>query len=99
MRIPYIINKNTKVEYTPSKATVDLVGETGRKIISENFNWDDELCPSLATLCVQAICKSFKDFPRLDLPCPDRNYLLEILPTDLPLELTVPLIEVSVLIT
>lgn len=94
MRIPYIINKDTVTEYTPSKETLELLGEANRKIRPEDYDWDSDLCPSLVTFCVRAICDNFKDFPLLELPCPDRNHLLEILPLDLPLELVVPLIEV-----
>lgn len=96
MRIPHIINKDVKNVYTPSAQTLELVSEIDRKIRSEDFEWDDDQLPTLATLCVRSIAKNFKDHPLLDLPfCADRDHLLQILPLDLPLELVVPLIEVG----
>lgn len=95
MRIPYIINKDVKNVYTPSKETLELVSEIERKIRSEDFEWDEGLVPSLVTFCVRAIANNFSIHPLLKLPfCADRDHLLQILPTDLPLELVVPLIEV-----
>lgn len=94
MRVPHIIDRNTRTEYEPSKDTTELVGESERIIVSENFEWDNKLCPTLVTQCVRAICKTFKESPLLNLTCPEKNHLLEILPTDLPLEVVVPLIEV-----
>lgn len=97
MRIPYIINKDVKNVYTPSKQTLELVSEVDRQIHSEDFNWDNSFVPSLVTICVKSIARNFKDHPMLDLPfCQDRDHLLQILPTDLPLELVVPLIEVFI---
>lgn len=98
MRVPHVINRNTKYEFDASKETLELLGEEGRKLLSENFEWDAKLCPTLVTICVRAICKNFKENPLLELPCPDKNHLLEILPTDVPLELVVPLIEVFIII-
>lgn len=93
MRIPYVIDKNVKDVYHPSPATQQLLGELNRQLEPEDFEWDADLCPSLVTLCVQAVCKQFEEHPLLELPfCADRDHLLQILPTDLPLELVVPLI-------
>lgn len=95
MRIPFIINKDVKNVYIPAKETLELVSEVERIIRSEDFEWDNNLVPSLVTLCVRTIATSFHQHPLLDLPfCADRDHLLQILPTDLPLELVVPLIEV-----
>ncbi|KAK9711116.1 Leucine rich repeat [Popillia japonica] len=94
MRFPHIINDNTRIEYTPAEAALDLQDESDRKVKAEDFEWDSELCPLLSTLCIQAIAKNFSKKPLLDeLPCHDRLYLLEILSTDLDLEIVVPLIE------
>ncbi|XP_044258973.1 dynein regulatory complex subunit 5-like [Tribolium madens] len=94
MRIPYKINKNTHLTYEASPESLILVGEPERQILSENFQWDKNHCPSLATLCVEVIKSKFTDNSLLDeLPCQDRDYLLEILDLALPLQLVVPLIE------
>ncbi|CAH1374531.1 dynein regulatory complex subunit 5-like [Tenebrio molitor] len=94
MRIPYKINKNTYITYDASPESLILVKEDERQILSENLEWDKEHCPSLTTLCVEAIKSNFAKSPLLnELPCQDRDYLLEILDVDLPLDLVIPLIE------
>jgi hypothetical protein len=96
MRIPYKINKNTYITYDASPESLILVKEDERQILSENLEWDKEHCPSLTTLCVEAIKSNFAKSPLLnELPCQDRDYLLEILDVDLPLDLVIPLIEVK----
>lgn len=96
MRFPHIIAENTRIAYTPSPAALELEGEINRKVKAEDFEWDKDLCPPLSTLCIRAIAKNFKNEQLLDeLPCEDRLHLLEILPTDLELEIVVPLIEVK----
>ncbi|RZC36889.1 hypothetical protein BDFB_004457 [Asbolus verrucosus] len=94
MKIPYEINKNTHITYKPSPESLLLVGEDTRQIISEDFEWDKDHCPALITLCVEAINANFEKDPLLDeLPCQDRDHLLEILDVNLPLELVIPLID------
>nr|CAH7727254.1 unnamed protein product [Callosobruchus chinensis] len=92
MRIPHIINSNTLKVYTPSPECLELPGEIARQIKAEDFTWDDAFVPLLSDFAVQVINKNFENKPILDeLPCEDRNYLLEILYLDLPLELMIPL--------
>lgn len=96
MRYPYVINTNTKIAYTPSDASLALLREVDRRVFPEDLEWSDKECPSLVTCCVITISKNFVDHPILDeLPGSERDHLLEILPTDLPLELVIPLIDVS----
>lgn len=54
-----------------------------------------DLPPTLVSLCVMAIAKNFEACPIINelVLCADRDFLLEILPTDLPLSLVVPIIE------
>ncbi|CAH1173486.1 unnamed protein product [Phaedon cochleariae] len=93
MRIPHSINPSTLVEYSPSPESLDLVGEDQRKIISENFDWNKDHCPTLIHFCLKAIAKNFEKKPIFDeLPCEDKDQLLEIIPTDLPLEQAIPFI-------
>lgn len=95
MRFPHIISGNTRIEYTSSPAALELEDEVNRKVKADDFEWDTEICPLLSTLCIQAIAKDFKNKQLLEeLPCQDKLHLLEILPTDLELEIVVPLIEV-----
>ncbi|KAG5884487.1 hypothetical protein JTB14_001282 [Gonioctena quinquepunctata] len=94
MRIPHSINPNTLEEYSPSPETLDLLGEIERKLFSEDFQWNKDHLPSLVDLCVQCIAKHFEQFPLYEeLPCEDKDHLLELISVDLPLELVVPMIE------
>lgn len=96
MRVPYVINNNTRLVYTPSENCHQILGEQGRHVFPEDLTWGDSNFPTLITLCVQAISQSFKVRQILEeLHCADRDYLLEILSITLPLELTIPLINVS----
>lgn len=62
---------------------------------TEDASWDDGIIPDLKILALRTIVSTWKDNPVLkDLPtCADRDVLLETLPTDLPIELTIPRIE------
>lgn len=96
MRIPYVISKNTIKAYEPSDVALRLIGELARNVHPENLNWDSALCPSLVTLCIESLAKNFENRNCYDdLFHADKDNLLELLSTSLPLELTVPLIEVS----
>lgn len=98
MRIPHIINENTVEVYKPSNESINLIDENKRKLISENFEWNKYHCPSLIDFCVQQINATFEGKAILnELPCADRDYLLELLSVQLPLNLVIPLINVNVL--
>lgn len=99
MRIPHIINKDTLAAYVPSPESLALKGENDRIIKSEDFTeWDKDIVPKLNELCVSALNKTFEKKPILDsLMCDDRNYLLEILSVNLPLEFAIQKIDVSLL--
>lgn len=88
MRIPHIISKNIVNVYSPSPETLDFIGESERRILSENVTWNENHIPPLADFCVQTISKNFEKYPDImrDMPCENRDYLTEILPTDLTLE-------------
>lgn len=96
MRFPHVINPNTREAYAPSPAALNLIRERNRRVFPENLEWGDDRCPSLVTFCIIAISKQFTRNPLLaELPEAERDQLLEILPTDLSLDLVVPLIDVS----
>ncbi|KAF3423407.1 hypothetical protein E2986_01732 [Frieseomelitta varia] len=71
------------------------MNEVDRTIRPEDVSWDEESVPSLKTLALRVIASVWKKNPILEeLPtCEDRNMLMEILPTDLPFELTIRKIE------
>lgn len=84
-------NGSTRCSYE----TTRLTSERDRTLRSEDVLWDGSRVPSLRSLALLAIAAAWKDNPILDqLPTrDDRNELIEILPTDLPFELTIARIE------
>ncbi|KYN01070.1 T-complex-associated testis-expressed protein 1 [Cyphomyrmex costatus] len=95
MRIPHTISRNVVATYRCSPETSLLPQEQGRTLRAEDASWDDGVIPDLKILALRSIVSTWKDNPVLeDLPtCADRDVLVETLPTDLPLELTIPRIE------
>lgn len=94
MRFPYVISENTREAYTPSSTALQLTLEQLRQTFPERLEWGDDHCYSLTRLCVESISKNFAKQPVLDkVNGADQDLLLEILPTDLPLEIVVPLID------
>ncbi|KAK4883284.1 hypothetical protein RN001_006603 [Aquatica leii] len=96
MRFPHIINENTKDEYEASVTSLNLKLEQNRKVHSEDLKWGDDHVPSLAMCCVKAISKNFEKHPVIHkVSGADKDYLIEILSTKLPLELVIPLINIK----
>ncbi|CAL7938947.1 unnamed protein product [Xylocopa violacea] len=91
MKIPHSIPRNVLEAYRCSDETTRLMNEIDRTIRPENVSWDEYRVPSLKTLALRAIASVWEKNPILkELPtCEDRNTLIEILPTDLPFELTI----------
>lgn len=96
MRVPHVIEVNTKFIYDPPPDVIARFGnEVGRTLCAENYQWDTDMIETLAMLCLKNIAKNFSTYPVIDkLTCEDRNVLVELLPTDLDLQFVVPLIEV-----
>ncbi|XP_067000545.1 dynein regulatory complex subunit 5 [Anabrus simplex] len=93
MRIPHTIPIETQEVFRPSGVSLNLLGEKDRTLRAENFTWDSELPESLVTWCIRTLVSDYQNNPLLDeLLDEDRDFLLETLPIDLPLTLTVPLI-------
>ncbi|XP_039282090.1 dynein regulatory complex subunit 5 [Nilaparvata lugens] len=95
MRIPHTLRVNVIRVYASSTQSRQLLGEMNRSIESDNFSWDKYDPLSLMDTCVKVMAEGFemcyeyiKRLPRQDL-----DYVLEILRTDLPVHLTVPVIE------
>lgn len=95
MRIPHTVPWNVFEAYRCSYETTRLSLERDRTIRSEDAFWDEGRLLSLRTLAIRAIAAAWKDNPILDeLPtCENRVTLIEILPIDLPFELTIKVIE------
>ncbi|XP_023705077.1 dynein regulatory complex subunit 5 [Cryptotermes secundus] len=93
MRVPHTIPHNTSLVYQSSEQTQNLPGEVNRTLRAEDVTWDKEIPSTLATLCVKSLASHFQEKRVLgELSEEDQCLLLETLPTDLPLTLTVPLI-------
>ncbi|KAJ1527474.1 hypothetical protein ONE63_007447 [Megalurothrips usitatus] len=93
MRIPYSIPQQTLRTYDCSRETGQLAGEFRRRLKAESAQWDGSTAPSLKQLAVQALGHSLSNRTRLEaLPAEDFQRLLETLSTEVPLELSVPLV-------
>ncbi|KAL3288185.1 hypothetical protein HHI36_002635 [Cryptolaemus montrouzieri] len=93
-RIPHTMNKNTYKQYEASNETLALESEQNRNIHAENLGWNVSHPPTLTDCCVVSLSRHFEKLRLLnEVPCENRTYLLEILPTDIPLEITIPLID------
>ncbi|XP_046489443.1 dynein regulatory complex subunit 5 isoform X1 [Neodiprion pinetum] len=91
MRIPYTISRNVFETYRCSQQTIQLPNEQERTLRPEDENWDANIVPELKVLAMHVLVEHWQDNPILDeLPTPvDRDLLLELLPTNLPFELTI----------
>ncbi|XP_056636675.1 dynein regulatory complex subunit 5 [Diorhabda sublineata] len=93
MRVPHTVSKLLVELHTPSPECLDLIGEDQRQILAEDLNWNNGEVPTLVDLCVKKIAEKFEERPYFDeLPCEDRDHLLELISTNLPLEMAIPLI-------
>ncbi|XP_026668671.1 dynein regulatory complex subunit 5 [Ceratina calcarata] len=95
MKIPHTVPNHVLQTYRCSDETTRLKYEVYRTIQPENVSWDEYRVPSLKTLALRVIASVWEKYPLVDeLPtCEDRNALIEILPTDLPFELTITKID------
>ncbi|KZC15071.1 T-complex-associated testis-expressed protein 1 [Dufourea novaeangliae] len=96
MKIPHSIPNNVFEAYRCSYETTRLSSEKERVLRSEDVLWDVDRVPSLRTLALHVLAVAWKDNHPImeDLPTSeDRDKLIEILPVDLPFELTIRKIE------
>lgn len=99
MRVPFTVDPLTKEVYAPSSVSLRLKDEIERKIRAEHYTTFVSAVETLVTICVQAIAKNFERNPLYtELLQSDKDYLVEILSTDLPLQLVITLIDVSIII-
>ncbi|KAK2588730.1 hypothetical protein KPH14_001618 [Odynerus spinipes] len=91
MRIPHTVTENIFQAYRCSAETASLPNELRRTLYSEDQKWDERSPPDLKIFALRAIVSVWKDNPIFEeLPtCTDRDILVEMLPTDLPFELTI----------
>lgn len=94
MRVPHVINTNVQEVYQPSAQTLILLDEVNRKIRASNLLWTSSEIETLATQALKVIANNFEKYPIIDYLIPqDRDHLIEIIDTTLPLTITIPLID------
>ncbi|CAG9830543.1 unnamed protein product [Diabrotica balteata] len=94
MRIPHTVDPLIVDLHKPPAECLNLVGEDKRLIIAEDLSWNQHHVPTLADLCVKRIAERFEEKPYfLELPCEDKDHLLELLSTNIRLEIAIPLID------
>lgn len=97
MKIPYVISLNTREAYRTAPIMVASTGEAPRKIVAEDFEWDDNLTPApLTYFAALALSRVFhKINPLQRILQKDINMLMDLYPADIPLKFSVPYIKVS----
>ncbi|KAJ8981722.1 hypothetical protein NQ317_003787 [Molorchus minor] len=90
MRVPNSINLNTLKAYEIHPRNTSKERQNLKSYNLEQ--WDERLPKTLREICVETIAKNWKDKPILDeiVLSIDRYLLIDILPTHLPLHLTIP---------
>ncbi|XP_034840836.1 uncharacterized protein [Maniola hyperantus] len=83
MKLPTTISKNTYLAYKGSGGI-----ERDRKLKSENFEWNSNHPKSLVSICIAKLSDNWIGLPKLeDFIAKDREFFLQILSTDVPLQI------------
>lgn len=94
MKFSYKVPINTRVSYTTSTATRNAVSEITRKVIAEDFEWDDGFTPApltyFAALSLSRVFHRINPLKRILQK--DVDILMDLYPADIPLKYSVPLI-------
>lgn len=100
MKIPYLVSTNTRQAYTTSNIMKASLGETTRKIVSEDFEWDDGFTPApLTYFAALALSKVFHRInPLHKILQKDVDMLMDLYPADIPLKFSVPYIRVRMVL-
>lgn len=97
MRVPHVVPLVLIKAYEPTAEEL-LVMDEGDIVTNPaaNFEWDVAIIPKLRDLCIQQLSTMFELVqPLTGVLQQDVNTLVEILPIDVDLKLTVPLIDVG----
>ncbi|XP_073941886.1 dynein regulatory complex subunit 5-like isoform X1 [Choristoneura fumiferana] len=82
---PESISFNTYLAYKPPSNLEPI-----RKIVPENFDWDVNHPKSLVVICIEKLSENWMGYPTLDkLITKDRELFLQILDTNVPLQILV----------
>lgn len=100
MKVPYVVPVNTRKAYRTSNVMKASLGEADRKIVAENFEWDDNFTPApLTYYAAIALSKIFHRInPLQKILQKDRDILIDLYPANIPLKFTVPYIKVAFVI-
>ncbi|KAJ2948152.1 hypothetical protein O0L34_g9956 [Tuta absoluta] len=92
MKIPYTVSTNTRSVYNCSQLMQNSGMEVNRKLVAENFEWDDDVTPAPLTYCAAlALSKNFtKINPLKKILQKDVDILMDLYPADVPLKYSVP---------
>ncbi|CAH0727438.1 unnamed protein product, partial [Brenthis ino] len=95
MKIPYVVSPNTREAYRTAPIMVASTGEAPRKIVAEDFEWDDNLTPApLTYFAALSLSRVFhKINPLQKILQKDINMLMDLYPADIPLKFSVPYIK------
>lgn len=96
MKIPYLVSLNTREAYATTVAMKSSLGEAPRKIIAEDFEWDDNVTPPPLTFCAALVLSRMFHMlnPLEKILQKDIDILMDLYPSDIPLKYSVPSIKV-----
>ncbi|KAI5644912.1 T-complex-associated testis-expressed protein 1 [Phthorimaea operculella] len=92
MRVPYTVSTNAQIVYHCSQIMKNSGMEVHRKLVAEDFDWDDNVTPAPLTYCAcLVLCKNFvKINPLGRILQKDIDMLMDLYPADIPLKFSVP---------
>ncbi|XP_004930096.1 dynein regulatory complex subunit 5 [Bombyx mori] len=95
MKIPYLVSQNTREAYATSHEMKTSIAEAKRKIVAEDFEWDDGLTPApLSYFAALSLSRAFHIINPLNkILQKDVDILMDLYPADIPLKCSVPLIQ------
>lgn len=96
MKIPYVVSLNTRHAYSTTNVMKNSVAELERKIVAEDFEWDDDFTPApLTYFAALALSRVFHRInPLKRVLQKDVDMLMDLYPADIPLKYSVPFIRV-----
>lgn len=96
MKIPYVVNLNTREAYATSDIMKTSPGEAPRKVVAEDFEWDDDFTPApLTYFAALTLSRVFHRInPLKHILQKDVDMLMDLYPADIPLKASVPHIKV-----
>lgn len=96
MKIPYVVSLNTREAYSTWQTMKSSPGEAPRKIVAEDFEWDDDFTPApLTFFAALSLSRVFHRInPLRKILQKDVDILMDLYLADIPLKYSVPYIKV-----